>query len=205
MTSMVDVSGEPSPSVSSPVATVPTDAIRPAVVEPSGRTTSTAWSTVTRLCSVESRSMLTRWAVLVTARTAPLAGPPTGVGQSDTRTAPGRTTASPGATDPVSSRPRASCHRSTAAVVAEVQSWSTVSVSELAKPSATRFSSSSWMSMPSSALASSVRHRGRAPNNKGTGRPSTSTTVWPRSITEPSAGRAVMVPFAASETWVVSP
>jgi hypothetical protein len=99
------------------------------------------------------------------------------------------------ATRPVCSTPRAFCHFFTAVAVALVYLSSTVRAFASANPSATRFSSSWRMSSPFSTPDDRLRHIGLSPNSSaGPGAPSTSHSVPPRSITDPSAGSAVMTP-----------
>jgi hypothetical protein len=186
-------------------ATVPTALTVPVVVEPSGSSTSTAWPTWTSCWRVASRSMVTWRAVPPTVSAGPPAWPPGSAAQAVTRTAAGWTTTSPGAIRPVSSMPSEACQSSTASVVAEVHSWSTVRSSADTTPRATRLASSCSTSTPSSTPGPSSRHIGRSPSSSGTTRSSTSATAWPRSITEPSGGNQVMVPWVASARSWVSP
>src|SRR6516162_6675572 len=121
------------------------------------------------------------------------------------RAAWARNTTSPSASFPVCATPRCFCSRSSAALVAQLNSSDDGSSCErLAYPRSTRSRLSCSTSRPvtSDAVAPSARLRyaGARPYSSTTGFPSTRYSTWPWRTTRPAPGNQVYVPLA----WLIT-
>ena len=111
----------PMPLPPGQVATVPTVSMCPPTVErPVGSTTVTESPGLTRYSCDTSRSAVTTGVVLVAVNTVPPpTTAPTEAPTEVTRIGPGSNTTAPSEIVPVAGRPRARCHRCTAAAITD--------------------------------------------------------------------------------------